>query len=165
MATIFSEPLDLVVGVNTFVTWVEADAYFDTRVHNEVWTENLETQEEALITASKILDLENWEGITSEPDQAMSWPRVGRITNTRSGWDIVLDTIEGGIPRSVKSATCELALHLINNSDLLEDTGDTESIQVSSISLVSITKAEMIPSYIKSMYRELLVGGGTRRVF
>jgi hypothetical protein len=153
----------LEIGTNSFVTEEAADSYFVNRVHNEQWDANPDIQEEALITASGILNLENWEGMTRTAEQPMAFPRSGRVTNTRSGWDINLETVE--IPQQVVSASCELALHLINNPDLLEDTGDTESLKVGSISLVSTTKAEKVPSYIKSMYRELLVGGGTRRVF
>ena len=152
-------------GINSYVSNEQADDYFLNRVHNGVWDDNIDIQEEALVTASGILDLEKWVGMTTSPDQPLAWPRVGVVVNTRSGWDIDLDKIVGGVPQAVIRATCELALHLINNEDLLEDTGTTESLKVSSITLVSTTKAEKIPTYIRSIYRELLVSGGDRRVF
>ena len=149
----------LTVGTNSYVSvtaWTEA---------GEIDSNAPINQEEALTTATSLLELEPWAGITSVDGQVMAWPRIGVVCGSRSGRNIILGNLGTGAPDAVKIGCYELALHLINNSDLLEDTGETQSLQVGSISLVSIHKASVIPRFVKRFYHHLLVGGGSRRVF
>ena len=157
----------LIVGTNSYVSVAEADAYFQDRVHQTAWdnASPQTNQEEALTTATSLLDLEPWAGITAVDGQALAWPRTGVVSGSTSGRNIILGSLGTGAPDAVKIGCYELALHLINNTDLLEDTGETDSLKVGTISLVSIRKASVIPRFVKRFYQHLLVGGGSRRVF
>jgi hypothetical protein len=107
---------------NSYVTVLEADAYFDNRAHSDDWKDLITEKEGLLISASQQLDWYlNWNGVRFTAEQSMGWPRTG-VTDDRG--EIVPDTI---IPQVVKIAVFELALSNIE-SDRTAD-GDLEGIK------------------------------------
>lgn len=87
----------LTVGVNTYVTEAEADAYFASRYGYDAWASET-NKEGALISAAAALDVMCiWEGEKTDPDQDMAFPRNG-------------DT---EIPQGVKDAQCEIAYSMV----------------------------------------------------
>jgi hypothetical protein len=126
----------LVVGINTYVTAVEAGLYFASTPDVAVWTSlSLELKEAFLITATRYVDNRPWIGSVVSPTQTLSWPRTNaNYYDDRLG--IVVYTSTTTIPEKVKEAVLEQTLYNIKNKDVLEATGQTfESISIGTISL------------------------------
>lgn len=126
----------LVLNTNSYVTVAEADTYFETRIDSANWTElDDEVKEQALVTATSLVDDNAWIGNAVSSSQALAWPRENVLYyDPRMGAEIsIANTVT---PTQVKIAVFEQALHLINNEDLLSYKTQTfESISVGSISI------------------------------
>lgn len=87
----------------TYLTVDEAQEYFDTRLHSEVWEEaSLEDKLKALITSSRLVDTLNFSGEKTVSDQPMQFPRSGSTL----------------IPDAIKIAVCEMSLALLDDIDM-----------------------------------------------
>ena len=106
---------------NSYVTVVEATAFFDGRLDSAEWTTagttSPETQTTALAMAARRLNQELWAGTIADEDQSLEWPRTGAYD--RNGYAYASDAI----PQPVKNAQMELALVLLKGTDSLDDTG------------------------------------------
>lgn len=94
---------------NSYVTAVEAEAYFDERMNAAPWaaiSSDDDAVARALISATRRLDQEIYMGYKTDPDQALQWPRTG-VTD-RDGGDIPEDVL----PTELKQATMEQALYM-----------------------------------------------------
>ena len=81
-----------------YLTLVEAEAYFSSRLHAESWSEASELDKErALETATRRIDSMRFAGRKLDPNQENAWPR----------------NVFDGIPPLVKHAVCEEALSLL----------------------------------------------------
>ena len=126
----------LVLNTNSYVTVADADAYFETRIDSAEWvTSSEDVKEQALVTATSLVDDKSWIGYAVSSSQALAWPRKeAKYYDPKMGQEISIADNE--IPDRVKTAVYEQALHLVNNEDLLAGTTQTfESISVGSISL------------------------------
>jgi len=63
-------------------------------------------------------------------------------------------------PTRVLTGVFELALHLLNNEGLMNDTGGIDSLKLSGIELKQIKTVSTLPSAIKRIVRPLLVNSG-----
>jgi len=108
-------------GTNSFVSILESDEYFENRLNSENWFASDALVEQALVTATGILDDMDWGGTaTPTTSYPLSWPRDITYYDSKTGSfeDLEDDrstTSEGTIPVDIKKATYELALHLLNN--------------------------------------------------
>ena len=111
----------LQVNLNSFVTEAYADLYLADRINTDIWFATTTiNNEQALITASGMLDRLKWGGTaTATTTYPMSFPRDITYWSSINGDHIDLtddrddDTANPGtIPDDIKKATCELALHL-----------------------------------------------------
>jgi len=150
----------LVLNTNSYVEVLDADDYFETRIDAANWTAASETiKEQALVTATTIIDERPWIGSAVSPSQALAWPRKNALYyDTRMGQDIQF--AENETPERVKTAIYEQALHLIDNEDLLLQTvKNYESISIGSISLSDTnsetTRISMTPSIAIKMIKPL----------
>ena len=93
---------------NSYTTLAEANAYHDSVLFHDAWTDNADLQVNALITATRLLD-ENavWSGWRTNVGQALGHPRSGMTD--RDGYLIVSTAVHV----AVKHATAELARLLI----------------------------------------------------
>lgn len=146
-------------GINSFVTVQEADDYFNDRLYSETWFNSSELVEQALVTATGILDNLNWGG-TAEPTASypLSWPRDITYYNPKIGDYEGLDDDRsesnyGTIPEDIKKATYELALHLISNMQTAV-TNASGANKVTDLTVGSIRLAFDIASGIDN-YKEL----------
>jgi len=138
--------MTLTLNTNSYVTLVEADTYFETRIDSANWTAAIDSvQEAALVTATAIVDNHAWIGSVVSSSQALAWPRNNAIYNdTRLGLNVTIGNTV--IPDQVKEAVYEQALHLIDNEDLLQNKSQTfESISVGSISISDSDSTPNIP--------------------
>jgi len=151
----------LVLNTNSYVTIADADTYFETRIDAAEWdSSNDETKEQALVTATQLIDERHWIGAAVSSSQALAWPRKNAIYyDPRMGQQITVANNE--VPSQVKIAVYEQALHLVQNEDLLAQKIQTfESISVGSISLSDsnndVTKTSITPSIIIRPLRPLI---------
>lgn len=85
-----------------YITVVDADTYFSTRLNSEVWDlASNEDKEKAIVTAGKAIDRLNFTGSMTSASQSHQFPRDD-------------DTV---IPDDVKEACCELAYALLDGVD------------------------------------------------
>lgn len=94
---------------NSYVTLLEAQAYFDARFGSDAWDDAEEAdQEKALLQAARQLSAFRFQGYRNNPAQALPFPR---------GYPLHCDpeTLSGvvAIPTAVKQAQCEQALALL----------------------------------------------------
>ena len=108
----------LELNTNSYVTVDNADSYFETRIDSAAWFDaSDEVKEQALVTATQLVDDNAWIGSAVSPSQALAWPRKYAIYyDQRLGQEISFSVTE--IPERLKTAIYEQALHLVNNEDL-----------------------------------------------
>ena len=136
-------------SANSYVTVVEANAYFVTRPHKSGW-DSLIDKENALISASRMLDwYMKWKGTKTTSIQAMEWPRAG--VYEKNSYLIPNDIV----PTRVKEAVCELLLFSISEDRVAENELDGFSaLNVGPIKLqndfthVRTSKKKVIPSHV-----------------
>jgi hypothetical protein len=149
----------LVKGTNSYVTAVEADAYFSDRLDVAAWiAADATSKDQALITAASVLDDLSWTGTAISEDQPLAFPRSGYYFDPRLGVHI---TLTDAIPERVKKANKELAYHLLNNDGILDDNGKVINLNVGSISLSTITAPSLIPAIVKRLIKPLLINSGS----
>lgn len=150
----------LVKGTNSYVTLIEANDYFLDRLDVEAWTQASDPlKEQALVTATGVLDEMTWTGSAITDTQSLAFPRLGSYFDPRLGMSIYLD--EDFIPDRITKATMELAYHFLNNDGILDDTGRVEDLSVGSINLTSIYAPSLIPSNVKKSIKPLLLNQGS----
>jgi len=154
----------LVLNTNSYVEVDDADTYFETRIDSASWDVAITAlKEEALVTATQLIDNHPWIGSAVSPSQALAWPRKNALYyDTRMGQDISIANNE--IPEKVKLAVYEQALHLLNNEDLLAQTTQTfESISIGNISVSDtnndVTRISIKPSFVMNHIRPLIARG------
>jgi len=147
----------LAKGTNSYATVQEADDYFADRLDCSEWNNADETkQAQALVTATSILDAQRWAGIAISVDQTLAFPRSGYYFDPRLGAMSFMDPV----PNRVIVATFELALHLLKNEGLQDETGTVKSLGLSSINLSTIMEPSLIPSAVKRLIQPILLNKG-----
>jgi len=154
----------LVLNTNSYVEIADADDYLETRIDSANWFDaDDEIKEQALVTASLLIDDNSWIGSAVSSSQALAWPRKNAIYNdSRLGMTVTI--AEDEVPSRVKVAIYEQALHLIDNEDLLMGTTQTfESISVGSISISDsnndVTRTPIKSTQANKSIKPLIVKG------
>lgn len=107
----------LELKVNTYVLAEDADAYFDTRLSSEAWTEASEgDKEKALIMAARTMNEFRYVGRKLASDQKLAFPRYGINSELTDGQLILYSQILE-VPDDVKYAQCEQAIYLLEGED------------------------------------------------
>lgn len=159
--------LDATVGTttaNSYVTLVEAEAYFETRIHSSTWTAiTSDSQKESLlISSTSMIDWYiTWKGVKTSTTQSLQWPRTSVIR--RDGTEVATNII----PNDVKTAVYELALSSIA-SDRTADSNlaGIKKVQVSTLLVQATdggydsTEAQTIPEKIKRILSDLMSNSG-----
>lgn len=102
-------------SANSYVSLSDATTYFADRFGGEAWSGNgvgddESKQTQALLTAARRMQEENWLGSRIDTTQALAWPRSG-VEKPDGPYRSLYLTTE--IPQPVKDAQCELALWLM----------------------------------------------------
>lgn len=146
----------LVKDTNSYCNVAEADAYFVGRLDVAAWTAAaLEQKEQALITATSLLDSLSWQGTVISASQPLMFPRYGYYSDPSAGIEVDMATV----PKRIVQATMELAYHLLNNDGLLDDTGGVNSLTIGNISLSGVRSAPSLPSHIKRIIKPIRLIG------
>jgi len=116
----------LEVGVNCYITRADAVTYFTDLIHGADFISATTTvQDQALVTATKMLDRQEWMGSKTSDSQDLDWPRTG-VTDPE-GNAVASDVV----PQFILDATCELALALIQ--DLTVQTNSDTSTNIKAL--------------------------------
>lgn len=100
----------LVVGTNCYIARADAITYFTDLIHGADFLGATTTiQDQALISATAMLDRQEWVGSKTGDPQALDWPRTG-VSDPEG---VAVDSAT--VPQFIKDATCELALALIQD--------------------------------------------------
>jgi len=149
----------LVKGTNSYVTVAEANAYFEDRIGAEQWAAApAGVREKALVTATGQLDELQWLGTAVSESQPLAFPRNGSYFESRLGLQVELDPAQ--TPSRIVTATYELALHLLSNTDVLSSAGDIKNLTVGSIKLEGLNSVPTMPSTVKRLYKSLINANG-----
>ena len=152
--------------VNCYVSLEEAEEYFDTRIDAAAWfAADTEDKESALVTATLILDENQFIGVAVSSDQSLGWPRSGAMyLDPKLG--LWIEIPEDEIPARLQKAVFEQAYHLLTNENLLDGKSQNfEEISVGSISIKDsnsdTTRTPMVNGLAKKLLRPLLANQGT----
>lgn len=161
----------LVKGVNSYVLLAEANIYFEDRLDADAWWATLDP-DLALVTATQLLEQQDWTGVTSLSPSNLAWPRSGSFRDTPRNRAVAFtstyafpsstEELETAVPREIaviRRATYELALHLLNNKGLLNKGASVKGLAAGSIKLDSIIEASTIPRIIRDGFVDLVDGG------
>lgn len=140
-----SEPYTVFADVAT------ADLYLDAAFQADSWRLGTTTQDmkaRLLVTSTRILDRQLWKGDKFDEAQEHAFPRKNMgITG--------LDDSVGVTPNGIVAGSIELALALLDGSDVQDQRSNAERIRSMTAGSVSITNFRGIDSFLGT-------GGGTR---
>jgi hypothetical protein len=149
----------LTKGVNSHVSLAEADAYFEVRLDVAAWNAaSDDRKEQALITATSMLEDMNWTGVVMSESQSLAFPRSGTYFDPRLGYYVTLDN---DVPDRIIKATYETAYHLLNNDGVLDETGNVTDITIGPIELTRVRRPSQMPSTAKRLMKPLLMNAGS----
>lgn len=135
LTTPFTEQGALRTDANTYIALADAHAYFEARLDSREW-ENAteERQQQALLTAMRVLDSLPFIGARYQSTQPLAWPRVAttpaeRLSRLRerTGHETLFGESGGlydlrgrlwpatAIPAPIKHAQCEIALAMLTD--------------------------------------------------
>jgi hypothetical protein len=99
-------------AANSFVTLAEAASYLEARLNTTTWdAADTDTQNRALVEATREVSNKEFIGQRSTDTQALSWPRWNATNpDSPTGWLYASDVV----PDRVKNATIELAFQFVN---------------------------------------------------
>jgi hypothetical protein len=110
--------MPLEVGENSYLSVDGADEILEVRIGASDWAEaSPDDKAAALITATRRLEQETYQGAKSDSDQSLLFPRSNLFN---SNGDLYADD---AIPSPVQLACAELALQLLRDPSLFDDTG------------------------------------------
>lgn len=159
----------LIPNTNSFAVRALADNYFTDRI-NSVWGNSTTTDEikdQALVTATSIINRLQFKGRSVNDTQGLVFPRMGSYFDRSLSRDVDFPEVNAttnpiGLPTRVVRATYELALHLVNNSALLDETNVTVGASAGSLSYQFIQKPSLLPATVRRELDDLLAGSGSR---
>lgn len=163
----------LTKGVNSYVTISEADSYFEDRMDAAAWiVMGDEMKEQAIVTATRMLDQKSWRGSVVNADQALAFPRQGSYRDSSRGVTasftstytfVTTDETDTNLKRDIRQlreACYELAYHLANNDGLLDSSGEIKEIKVGPIELKDIKEVSKSPAAVSRAIKPMIQGSG-----
>jgi hypothetical protein len=131
----------------------DADTYMKGAFHGQTWLELDEAlKAQALVTATRILDRQEWRGEKADPEQYLQWPRSGVSIG---GEPLSDDTF----PVGIRYGTIELALILTQGTDVQNEQNTAQKIQslrAGSVALSFFREAEGEPLRFPLIVHELI---------
>ncbi|MDP4092593.1 MAG: hypothetical protein Q8920_04460 [Bacillota bacterium] len=104
----------IVIGVNSYISLKDANAYFSERLYSDAWTAaNDDTKTQALIMSARKLDGLPLKGNKVHNDQALAFPRYEYRPIRCNDDDILPGQRRYEITDRIKQAQCEEALALL----------------------------------------------------
>lgn len=148
----------LIKGVNSYASLGQAEAYCENRLDADAWFDATDDQQfRSLITATSILDTVEWPSTVVSSSQPLAFPRVGFYFDPRLGTVVTMRGPDA--PDRILKATIELALHLLLNDGLLQDSGSVTDLKIGPIELTSIKAASRLPPVVTRLIAPLSLNG------
>jgi hypothetical protein len=135
---------------NSYLTVADAGTYFAARRGGGAWGDDAEEQAVALISATRLVDEQDFPGTPTDADQALRWPRRGVRFDGRT---LASDEIPGIIER----ATAETALWLMQDEpSLLEELAGISEARLGPLQIkVAGGKPRSLPDAVLRILRPL----------
>lgn len=136
----------------------DADNYLDAAFHGGAWRSETDddVKRRALVTAARLLDRQSWLGEKTVDNQALEWPRANTGVDGVGASDV---------PQAIVDANIELALALVDGSDVQDVQNTSQKLQSIKAGSVSLTyfrgaegKAVRFPQIVQELIRNLLSG-------
>jgi hypothetical protein len=124
-----ANPDTITIGSDTFNVYgprADADTYFNGKINRDSWSgAAATTKDRALVTATRLLDLEPWEGAPTDlvTPQPVAWPRTG-VTD-KNGQSVGTSIF----PTDLLYGYYELAQALVDNPSLDESADQDSNIK------------------------------------
>lgn len=129
---------------NSYATMAEATAIADSRLFATAWASATEqTQSQALITATALLDRMRWQGRPVTPTQALAWPRVP----DRCPHGVAM---QAPTPPAIVAACVELAIHLLTQGQLASAPVQSRMLG-DSMTMYFPTIADELPKHVRRL--------------
>lgn len=101
------------VAYDVYADIATADEYLNASPDYATWDALTDpVKGRYLITATRILERQRWQGSKTDDDQLLAWPRSGLTYPDGTAVD------ENGIPQQIVDACCEIALSLALGTDV-----------------------------------------------
>ena len=156
------------VTYDVYVSLADADAYLEAQIAAATWQglsdsdADVDRKERAIVSATRLIDRQLWQGEKADPYQVHAFPRTG-LVYPDSGDDVPSDAV----PQEVVDATCELASLMLDGSEVqaLADpnTSNVQSLKAGSVA-ISYFRAEpsldRFPLIIQELLGFWLAGAG-----
>ena len=144
------------VDYDVYISQADANAYLAGQIAATAWrAETDEDQKDrAIISATRLLDRQLWQGEKTDPAQLHAFPRTG-LTYPDSG-----DAVDSAtVPQEVIDATAELASIMLDGSDVQTNvdpnTSLVQSLKAGSVA-ISYFRGEPLASRLPTIIEELL---------
>lgn len=139
---------------NSYVSVTEADDYFAAHLDSNFWPTSTKDKQAALVMATNRIDSETFQGRRTDLDQSLQWPR---------SWVVARAFIDSNtIPRELKIATFEMALHYLKMKagEFTVDENDLETLDKYKIGPLDVqikgnVKADRLPSKVKRLLQAI----------
>lgn len=149
-------------GVNSFVSFDEADAYFAARVGSAPWNSATdEDKEMALLTAAQLLNDMDWLSYVMDDAQPLAFPRSGSYFDASRGAEVSMEET----PDRVARAQMDIANHLLLNQAVMYDKAAAASVEVGGVRVSGMNKPGRVPSSVRALLRPLLAPRGANAWF
>jgi len=140
----------IVIGLNAYLTLDDAEELAATRLFTEPWSSvNARTREQAIITATALLHGARWQGRKLAPTQPLAWPRVAE--RAPLGYPITTE-----VPQAIKTASVELAIHLLATGTLGGGAPIMQRMLGDSMEMFYPTVADEWPKHVRRLIEPYL---------
>lgn len=150
-------------GSTSYASVEEADAYFALRLYSTEWTAltsspaDVAKKQAALVTATRRIDEESFEGVKASTSQALKWPRYD--VADEDGFPFA----STALPAKLKEATFMCALEILKTDFLQENyLANYSYLQNSSVSFkqFQVGTSGKLPDSVTRLLRGLVKGFG-----
>lgn len=123
------------VAFDTYVDLATAQDYAQGQASADDWrAADADTQARAVVSATRLIDRQQWQGLPTAPDQLHAFPRTGLTYPDGSPVD------SATVPQQVLDGCCELAIALVGGStaqDATSTDSTTRSLKAGSVEIVN----------------------------
>lgn len=145
--TITIDAIEKSATANSYVTLAEANTYLEAHLKASTWAAlDDEKKKASIVTATRIIETEQYAGRRATQAQALSWPRT--YIYDYDGYVVLT------VPKKLKDATCELAIWYLTEDERLAGQFEVETMKNVEIGPIKYTlkeDAEYIPDFIEDM--------------